>query len=86
MTLAGEHGSQQGLAWAPDSTSVSAWNEDKDQPYSGRQVYSVSASGRAPAKLLLDAPGGLIVNDINARGDVLAIRSEIGSPMRSSPR
>jgi len=81
LSLAGEYAAQYGLAWSPDGTSVvfSAPTGELDQPTWVRRVYSVPASGRAPAELLLDAPGGLHVNDVNARGDLLAARSDIGT-------
>ena len=81
VNLAGEYAAQYGLAWSPAGTSVvfSASTGDLDQPLWVRRVYSVPASGGAPAELLLDAPGGLHVNDVNARGDLLAGRSDIGT-------
>ena len=81
VSLAGEYAAQYGLAWSPAGTSVvfSASTGDLDQPLWVRAVYSVPASGGAPAELLLDAPGGLHVNDVNARGELLAGRSDIGT-------
>ena len=75
VSLAGEDAAQYGLAWSPDGTSVvfSASTGELDQPTWVRRVYSVPASGRAPAELLLDAPGGLNVNDVNARGICLPV-------------
>ena len=87
VSLAGEYTAQYGLAWSPDGRSVvfSASTGDLDQPTWVRRVYSVPASGRAPAVLLLDAPGGLHVNDVNARGDLLAGRSDIGTGIMVQP-
>jgi hypothetical protein len=81
VTLSGELAGHFGLAWSPDGASVvfSASTGDSAQPSTVRSVYSVRASGHAPAELLLDAPGGLHVNDVNARGELLAARSDIGS-------
>jgi hypothetical protein len=87
LSLAGEYPAQYGLAWSPDGTSVvfSASTGELDQPLWVRRVYSVPASGGAPPALLLDAPGGLHINDVNDRGDLLAGRSDIGTGIMVQP-
>jgi serine/threonine protein kinase/Tol biopolymer transport system component len=81
VTLSGELTGHYGLAWWPDGASVvfSGSTGTSDQPSTVRSVYSVQASGRALPDLVLDAPGGLHVNDVNARGELLAARSDIRS-------
>jgi serine/threonine protein kinase len=87
VTVAGEYAAEYGLAWSPDGTSVvfSASTGELDQPLWVRRVYSVPASGGAAPELLLDAPGGLHINDVNARGDLLAGRSDIGTGIIVQP-
>jgi serine/threonine protein kinase len=77
-TLAGEHESQQGLAWTPDGVSVvfSAYIGGA-QPFWARTVMSAPASGRRSSGVVLETPGGLMAEDVSARGDLLATRTDL---------
>jgi hypothetical protein len=81
-TLAGEYYWLEGLAWAPDGTTIVFSASDADG-LNDLHAFAVPASGRSKALTVFGSPGRFIVYDVARDGRWLATREDMHVGVRA---